>query len=417
MVPVTSLIVDLDDINAGDGKACNPSVDSSGITQYVSSGSKYSLYVTSGADSSNSVSANNWFSGAATSNGSSSAVYLNGTDNTGLNPGSNGGQSGGHTEQVGSDDFSQLFIGELAEWGIASTSSSRSAVADNAQTYWGWPATPYSGPGDVVAITTGAWFGLRAYSRATIGTYAARVCNASDVACKDLATLSNGNFNVTAAQAAPLSCGGAGGTCTIKTFYDQTGLLNCSGIACAIDQNTISQRATLVFNCIGSLPCARFTSAAGTFYSMSAGSNVSPPNTVGVAVKRSANFTTQQNVWIDDLSNVTVVDYAPSANTIEMYNSGNTTTTTSTDGSFNYVQSIFTATGTNQSITVDANSPATGATNNSNIKVSGILGSRGGGTAQKLDGDFLEIGFWQSKAFNGTELGNMNTNVHTYWGF
>lgn len=79
----------------------------------------------------------------------------------------------------------------------------------------------YLGPGDVVSGAT-AFYGLRAYSAATIGNKVINIRRASDNATSDISTLS---FGATAGQlnvgAAATFC--AATTCFVQTLYDQVG--------------------------------------------------------------------------------------------------------------------------------------------------------------------------------------------------
>jgi hypothetical protein len=108
--------------------------------------------------------------------------------------------------------------------------------------------TSYVGPGDIVASTL-PWYGMRAYSLAAIGTRMVRICNAGEANCADIVSLSNGDFDVATAQGAPLNCGGSGGTCTIKYFYDQN-ITNACGGTCDI-MTIVGSSPTLTFNAIG----------------------------------------------------------------------------------------------------------------------------------------------------------------------
>jgi hypothetical protein len=57
------------------------------------------------------------------------------------------------------------------------------------------PAASYTGPGDVVSGAK-AWYGLRAYSAATAGTKAIRLCDHLGANCADISTsASTGKLN------------------------------------------------------------------------------------------------------------------------------------------------------------------------------------------------------------------------------
>src|SRR5258706_14710917 len=146
----------------------------------------------------------------------------------------------------------------------------------------------YQGPGNVVTTGWIFWFGLRAFSAATAGTKAANICNSGDANCADVNTLANGNFDVATATGAPLNCGGAGGTCTIKTLYDKSGATNCT-TACDFTQATIASRPTLVFNCINTtLPCIRWGGSTGSMVTPNLTSIFFQPYTVSVIFKNTS---------------------------------------------------------------------------------------------------------------------------------
>lgn len=122
----------------------------------------------------------------------------------------------------------------------------------------------YVGPGDVKSGAY-AWVGLRAYNAAKAGTKAISLCDDTGANCSDIST--NATTGV-------LNAGGTHGsnncdvtgTCTIQTWYDQSGNTNCSGTACDLTQATNSKRALFIPNCLGSLPCAAFSAAGAQEY-------------------------------------------------------------------------------------------------------------------------------------------------------
>ena len=159
------------------------------------------------------------------------------------------------------------------------------------------PPAAYAGPGDVVSGAK-MWWGLRAYSLATAGTKAANICNASDANCADVNTLANGDFDVATATGSPLNWGGAGGTCTIKTLYDQTTGNNCTAATCNLTQTIIGFRPTLAFNCIGTKPCMTFTSASSNrMNGANNATSVSQPVTLSGVAQSSSMSSNQHSYW------------------------------------------------------------------------------------------------------------------------
>src|SRR5216684_5005777 len=93
----------------------------------------------------------------------------------------------------------------------------------------------FVGSGDIVGGWQ-VWYGLRAFSAAKRGTKAINVCNVSDVACADFLTdATTGALVVTTVGGSDCSVV----VCIIKTLYDQSGALACTG-ACDNTQATIS---------------------------------------------------------------------------------------------------------------------------------------------------------------------------------
>lgn len=149
----------------------------------------------------------------------------------------------------------------------------------------------FTSVGDLSISGVVGFYGLRSWSCATAGSKVANICNATDANCADVNSTAAGGLDTTAAAGAPLNCGGTGGTCTIKTFYELSG-----GGGGNPTQATIANRATLSFNCVNtSLPCAIF----GTNTIYTSGAAVASANVVnfGLVFNDSAGGTgTQRNL-------------------------------------------------------------------------------------------------------------------------
>jgi hypothetical protein len=93
----------------------------------------------------------------------------------------------------------------------------------------------YTGPGDIVSGAT-AWWGIRAYKTAGLGTKVANICNSTggtDVGCADFN--SNATTGIIESKTVSgITCPGA--NCTVKILYDQSGALSCSSAACDASQ-------------------------------------------------------------------------------------------------------------------------------------------------------------------------------------
>ena len=178
----------------------------------------------------------------------------------------------------------------------------------------------FVGAGDVVPGAL-LYYGLRAYNFATAGARVANVCNAS-ATCADVATTPTGLFNVASAKGSPLFCGAAGGQCNVKTLYNQIIATTCSGGSCDLTQATAGQRPTLVFNCIGTLPCMIGLNTNSTQITAPGSLSQAPPYTALVFGQRTGNFGsfssgfgvgTQSNIAWSSANNLTF--YAGGGNT------------------------------------------------------------------------------------------------------
>jgi hypothetical protein len=260
----------------------------------------------------------------------------------------------------------------------------------------------YVGPGDVVSGAK-VWLGLRAYSAATAdGTHkAVKLVRASDSHSCDALLNTSGNLGNTAS----CSTGGESGTavaawcaattCAIDVFYDQSG----NGF-----DFTASSRATLVFSCLGSLPCADF--GAGVAYYFSSTTDTAQPLTTSAVAIRTGAFTVQ-----NDLFGVGTGTFYAGANALGGY-FGNTATATASDNVWHAAQIV--TSGASSAVAVDATqtsglnmgTASTGAPLN--------LGTQNTG-GNRLNGRLTEIGLWPA-AFSGAQQANVCHNQFTYWG-
>jgi hypothetical protein len=262
----------------------------------------------------------------------------------------------------------------------------------------------FTGPGDTVSGAL-AWWGLRAYSSATAGTKAANICNASSV-CADVNTLAaNGNFDVATAQGAPLNCGGTGGTCTVNKLYDQSGASNCTG---PCDEIGSTPFPTLVFNCLGTKPCAAF--AASPMQSPAYVPTTNQPFTGSAVATRTGNLTAYGDIIANAGGGIQLM-FGQGNNLVSQYASGSIPSASAADNAPHAMQ--FIVNGATGSFFIDGVSTAVG----SNPGPGPITGNLDvGGNANNLAGNFFEGGFW-AFGFSGAQQSSMNTNQHTYWGF
>lgn len=323
---------------------------------------------------------------STTTSGCASSIYWNtaGSPTTGSNHGTTASVTTSETVYA-----KVIGCGGYSDSSIASANYSITAV--------------YSGPGDVVPLTI--YNGLRAYSLAVASAHGsiANICNASDANCADIQALITGDFDAATAQGAPLNCGGAGGTCTVKTLYDQTGGGN------NLAQATIALRPTLTFGCLSSKVCMSMTSSQ-TMGAASAisGFIVAPFGTTWVAKRTSG--TAQSNITSISPMTSSTSGFNGSGETF-IYQ-GSVLVGAGTENAFHAVQGLYGTTTGNSSITTDG----TTVTGNS-----GVFGSQGtwglGGLDPSVTVQVVEVGFLRGNLGAGTIISDLTANQRAYWGF
>lgn len=271
--------------------------------------------------------------------------------------------------------------------------------------------TFYQGPGDIKAGAA-AWWGLRAYSLAKAGTPAANICNAGDANCADINTLSNGTFDVLTARSSPLFCGAAGGTCTVKILYDQSGSTNCAAAACHLTNNTAALRPVLTFNCQSGLACMTTSSATGISTS-SANSSIAQPFTLVGMGQRTGNFTVY-NTLLSNAAGSVGLYYHTTGNADFIVNLVDHDFAAS-NSAWHALQAIgngASSSGTSDGTTTAISAAATAFTSAALIRAFNDTAPPG----DAFIGTTTEFGIWPV-AFSTTELALMNSNMHAFWSF
>lgn len=296
----------------------------------------------------------------------------------------------------------------FGDMGSGGTGFGKEGVDTFNQPGQGGGSLPFVGPGNAVSGAI-AWWGLRAYTTAKAGSKAANICNNGDANCADVNTLSNGNFDVATATAAPLSCGGAGGTCTIKTLYDQSGNTNCVGTACDITNATAAARPTLVLNCTGSLPCAACLIASSQRLLAAAAITQAQPMTTSMVSKRTAVAAGGM------LGGVTAGDanlgYGAAASTVNLDAGGTAVTATASDNVFHTLQAVFN--GASSSVLVDATTNASLTVGAQGLTGAPILCENPSGNF--TTGNFAEGGVWAGSLTSPQQTA-LHANQCAYWG-
>jgi hypothetical protein len=269
-------------------------------------------------------------------------------------------------------------------------------------------AAAYSGPGDQVSGAS-AWWGLRGYNAAFSGTVA-NICDAATGATCGNATWAAGVLTLPTIGGSP--CDNASNKCVINTLNDQTG--NGFGLS----QSTNSQRPTLVVAGAGngctttSLPCLSFVKANSQCLFGSSTYTRAQPFSAAFVGNRTGTVGSAQ-VAIS-MSNANLfIGWSNGANTLEI-TAGTGRFLSANDNVWHAVQGVF----SNSVGSLSADGTTSTANNGSNTSSSNIdVGTRSSGAClSNLDGLFAEGGVWPL-AFSGTNISNLNSNAHSYWGF
>jgi hypothetical protein len=261
------------------------------------------------------------------------------------------------------------------------------------------PVAPtYTGPGDVIAGAT-AWWGLRAYSAAAIGSNAVRIIRASDSTQQNFVTLADGSVDVASITSFLNATTGK-----VVTLFDQTG----NGFDAT--QATDANRPTIALNVVNGQPVVR----GGAGLLLQSGvtvSNYSAPNSFSSVVKRTG-ATSSQASWAGDTNNNFLLQYKDAANTVRMWSGSFVENANATEGSWHTVHCL--NNGASSSVVVDGGTPATGDTGGGTIgSGTAFIVCNDGFTTNYL-GDLVEHGVWpgdKSASFN-----NLDANQGTYWG-
>ena len=261
----------------------------------------------------------------------------------------------------------------------------------------------YSGPANVVASPVNFW-GLRAVSTAYASSHGklVNITRASDShACDVLSSSSTGGFGLTGncgtgadnGQSAASFCTST--TCSIATFYDQSGTSNLTATAVSLN-----------LSCLNGLPCAVFNGS--TSFASDSTTTQAQPLTISAVAERTGAFTSYGQI-LDSNTNDYGLTFSTSANSIFCYG-GSVVNVSALDNAPHAIQCVMTGTTTSSAV-ID------GTATTGNFGTSSL-----GGTLQigrglnNLTGNIWEIGLWGS-AFNSTQYANMTTNQQTYWGF
>ena len=253
-------------------------------------------------------------------------------------------------------------------------------------------AEVYSGPGDIVSGAA-RWWGLRAYSSATIGNNAVRLRRDSDNSEQDFVTLSDGSLDV----ASIASFKGAANLFVV-TLYDQAGSNN-------FVQSTAASQPKFTLSGLGSLPIMDFSTSREMISAST--ETYSQPQTMSVVL---------QGTGVGGTASI----YGGGGNVMGMISSGQAfmwsgsfQTASMSNDAWHSFNAVYNGASSDANIDGVANAIDPGPNNVSSATVT--LGVNTPGT-QPWGRECVEIGRWPFD-FSSGQSSAMSTNQHDYWGF
>ncbi len=253
-------------------------------------------------------------------------------------------------------------------------------------------AVVYAGPGDVVPGAA-AWWGIRAYSVATIGTACCRIKRADTVE-KDIVTAASGIIDVSDSHfngSTPYS---------IIKFFDQTG----NGVHVDIPTTTAP---VLTLNDNGSLPCVTVVNGDGLLSTNSITSMAQPFSACGVMMR----VTNSGQVALTDIQdNPTELTYAGSSGVVGAYNGGNNISASgATEGSTNSIGVVYN--GASSIISINGTNTGSLALGNTHNDGGTVFFPHGALSPTKV----WEAGWWPSNL--SASFAAISAQQHTVWNF
>lgn len=266
------------------------------------------------------------------------------------------------------------------------------------------PAVSYTGPFEIAGTTgTGAWWGLRAFSVAKIGSACVRILRSSDSTQQDINIAANGFINMSD----PFL---DGSTYSIMKLYDQTG----NGFD--MDVLVGSTRATLTPNDNGTLPCIRVGQAgADNRMSSTSGATVhTVPISVSTVWRRITagnNANTVQFIAVGD--NQMQLEMNLSPDTASLFNSSRFTMA-ATDGVTHSWHGLFNNPAASSILCIDGSNTVGNDGSTTGIFTPGIPYALFN-TGNLYDSKFWEGGWWMSDI--SASFAALSANQHTAWNF
>ncbi len=255
----------------------------------------------------------------------------------------------------------------------------------------------YTGPGDISAAL--GWWGLRAYSAASIGTNAVRLRESGGNTEQDFATVVGGGLDL----AAIATFKGANNLFVVK-LYDQTGGGN------DLIQATAGSQPLFLLAAIGSLPAIDNTATASVRLETTSNITQAQPLTFSTVYNRTS--TAVDGILFANNGAIQAVRTAVVGANLSGIFAGTSLTAAANDVAWHAVQMLIN--GVSSQIYIDGS----GTTGNAGTgaflaEKLALLGLAGGGFP--FTGYVGELGMWGSDI--SANFSALNTNQHTYWGF
>lgn len=271
-----------------------------------------------------------------------------------------------------------------------------------------WPPTKfvtsggaYAGPGDIVSGAV-AFFSCRAYSAAKVGTKAYRIVRASDSTQTDINSLASGLCDTSTPTT---FCNAT--TCTVVTWYDQSGANACAGsTACDVTQAVVAQQLPWSGAFLNGWPCMGENVAPSNIGLYSAANlTLAAPATLVALVNFAVSTNIERVITVGNASG-TASRIAHATTNSANVNFGTALAATETDGSPHAFIGV--GNGASSALVVDGSATTGNAGSQSVTSFVGVFNDQ---NSSPMQGFVCEAGIWPS-AFNATQYGNMNTNMH-----
>jgi hypothetical protein len=256
----------------------------------------------------------------------------------------------------------------------------------------------YSGPGNVVAGAA-AWWGLRAYNTAAIGSRAVRLRRDSDNAEQDFLTLGSGAVDV-----ASIATFKGSALVYVKTLYDQ------SGNGRDLVQATTATQPGFLLSGLGSLPVMTFNRSQTIL--TSATITQSQPFTQSVVCVETGNIGGNAFVLVgSNTSDGILFNSAGTPVVLQGLNNGVPISGPNTaDGTWYAIQMISNGSASSLMYVNGSSTALTG------FGTTGFVSDQITFGEQTFIGNVAEAGVWYS-GFSSGQQSSMNNNQHSYWGF